>query len=461
MGISYVEPIFSEKKELLGVINCELTLSDISLYLSKMRVGKTGRAFIVERDGYVIATSTNPSYMKDDVKRVLAQDAGDKWLARAYEILKNDSAIKNTKVIIDGKPIVLAASSYKNRRNLDWYVITMIPEEDFLAEINKNIKKETLLGLFAVLLMLLLSVRFSFWLIKPFLKLVEHVKRIGSGNLDETIELRDNLEFSQLSVALNDMMHDLQDRMQLRRSLTLAMEVQKNLLPTKPPQIKGLDIAGNSIYCDQTGGDYYDFLDVMEISDTVVVAALGDVMGHGVAAALLMATARGILRSHSSESKSLSGLMTHLNEHLAKDVGSKTGRFMTMLICLIDSASNQMRYVSAGHDAPIVYDPQTDSFSELELGQVPLGIMEDVEYQENVYDDIRSGKIIMLATDGVWEMQNEDGEMYGKERLYELIRKNASLEASKISELLHKELDSFRGSVSQDDDVTFVIVRVE
>jgi serine phosphatase RsbU (regulator of sigma subunit) len=85
--------------------------------------------------------------------------------------------------------------------------------------------------------------------------------------------------------------------MRLRHSLALAQEVQQNLLPSGTPNIKGLDIAGHATYCDETGGDYYDFLKIAGQPDTTAAIVVGDVVGHGVAAAMLMATARGILLS--------------------------------------------------------------------------------------------------------------------------------------------------------------------
>ncbi|OQY03366.1 MAG: hypothetical protein B6I25_08155 [Planctomycetales bacterium 4572_13] len=467
LGIPYVEPVRNSEGTPIGVINSELTLADISAFLSHLQIGKTGKAFILERDGNLIATSVGLSCMKEGVDRLPAVEAADVWIKQAtqklqlkFGTLQNISNSQWVKIDIEGQPMRLVVSPYQNRQNLDWLIVTLVPDIDFLADIQRSRNESILLGFAAVLFMLLLSIGIVILMMRPFLAMVRHVRKIGQGQLEDRIELTDNLEMAELSDALNHMMDDLQDRIQLRRSLALAMEVQKNLLPSQSPQVEGLDIAGNSTYCDQTGGDYYDFLDVMEFSETMVVTALGDVMGHGVAAALLMATARGILRSHSNESDSLAHLMTHLNEHLAKD-GIRSGRFMTMLLCSIDSKSNKMHYVSAGHDPPIVYDPRTDVFTELELGQVPLGIMEHVEYEENVYSQVRSGQVFMMATDGVWEMQNEEGTQYGKEHLCEFLRENAHLSASEISRRLYEVLDQFRGNVKQDDDVTFVIIKVQ
>ena len=135
------------------------------------------------------------------------------------------------------------------------------------------------------------------WLLKPILAVVAHARRVGSGDLDARIDRRDNLEIAQLSTALNGMASGLKDRMKLRHALNLAMEVQQNLLPARTPVVRGLDIAARSKYCDETGGDYYDYLDVEGMGPNALMIAMGDVTGHGIAAAMLMATARAVLRS--------------------------------------------------------------------------------------------------------------------------------------------------------------------
>src|SRR5205085_6737699 len=126
-------------------------------------------------------------------------------------------------------------------------------------------------------------------------------------------------EFRQLSTALNQMIEDLRDRLRLRHSLDVAMQVQQRLLPSQPPRVRGLDVAGHSTYCDETGGDYYDFLILDEAAPDSVLLALGDVMGHGVAAALVMAGARAVLRDRADPKGGLAELMGRLNRLLAAD----------------------------------------------------------------------------------------------------------------------------------------------
>ncbi|MEC9372813.1 MAG: PP2C family protein-serine/threonine phosphatase, partial [Planctomycetota bacterium] len=257
---------------------------------------------------------------------------------------------------------------------------------------------------------------------------------------------------------LNRMAVELKEWMQTQQALSMAMEVQQSLLPAATPSPRGLDIAGESRFCDATGGDYYDFIDVSETGDQATLIALGDVMGHGVAAALLMASARAALRAHASEEGSLARLMTKVNQVLAED--NRHQRFMTMVLAVVEPTRGAVRWASAGHDPMIHYDPSTDSFRELEGGDLPLGVMEGTDYSEYRASDLAEGSILMIGTDGIWEARNEEGEMFGKERLRDAIRRNHQRPAADIGAAIEADLDAFCGAGSPTDDVTFVIARV-
>lgn len=244
----------------------------------------------------------------------------------------------------------------------------------------------------------------------------------------------------------------------MRESLSLAMEVQRNLLPSEDPQIKGLDIAGHSTYCDETGGDYYDFLDVSGAEEDTAVIVVGDVMGHGVAAAMLMATARGILRSRCAVPGSLADFLGHLNTMLVPDTGGE--RFMTMLLVTLSARREELRWASAGHGPPIIYDASSDSFPEIEGGGIPLGLMDDEVYEEYVQPGLNPGDLLLAATDGLWETRGEDDELFGMDRLRQLLRENAHRPAAETSEAIRDALAQFRGPAGQDDDLTFVIAKV-
>jgi sigma-B regulation protein RsbU (phosphoserine phosphatase) len=290
------------------------------------------------------------------------------------------------------------------------------------------------------------------------LDLVAYVKRIGKGDYDHELKLEYSREFVELSKEINTMTAGLKDRMRLRHSLELAQEVQQNLLPSHTPEFPGLDISGHSTYCDETGGDYFDFLDIKGLPPSTAAIAVGDVVGHGVAAAMLMATARGILRSRCRESGRLPDLLSHLNTLLVEDTGDD--RFMTMLLMTVDAGRMEMRWASAGHDAPLVYDPGPDEFVPLKGTSIALGIQKDINYSEQLFSDVKSGQIYIALTDGLVETFNDKGQMFGKERLLGLVRQVAHLSADSLRIKIEDELNRFRGGSSVDDDYTFVIVKV-
>src|SRR5262249_53966696 len=226
----------------------------------------------------------------------------------------------------------------------------------------------------------------------PVLKMIGFMNRVGSGDLDAKAAFGGSREFRNVADALNRMIADLRDRLRLRHSLGVAMEVQRRLLPAGPPQGRGLDVAGHSTYCGETGGGYYDLLLADPAAPAAVLGGLGDVMGHGVAAALVMAGVRAVLRDRVGAAGSLGDLMGRLNRLISADHGGD--RFMTMHLSVIDAKAGTMRWVSAGHDPALVYDPAADRFEEGGEGGLPLGAMGEAGYPECADGPRRPGREI-------------------------------------------------------------------
>jgi sigma-B regulation protein RsbU (phosphoserine phosphatase) len=294
---------------------------------------------------------------------------------------------------------------------------------------------------------------------RPVADLANAAGRIAAGDLEASTNITTRDELGELGRAFNDMVPQLADRMRLRESLNLAMEVQQNLLPDTPPKIEGLDVAGRSLYCDETGGDYYDFIELTEMSPHCLGIVVGDVTGHGIAAALLMATARALLRSRADRPGGMAAMMDDINHNLAADVAGH--RFMTLVYMMIDAKNRALRWVNAGHDAPIVYDPTTDRFDELVGGDgIPLGIEGSWSYEEHSTEAAPGGQIIVIGTDGIWEARNPKGNMFGKEALRDIIREYADRTAEDISLAVTETLTKFRKTRSQEDDITLVVVKI-
>lgn len=460
LGISYGIPMYHEDGSLRGVVDADFTLDDLGDYLQSIAIGRSGVAVLATEDGRMVATSTGRSVVGADRDRVKAADAGEPMLETAGRfIAKGQPTLGASRDIeIDDERYYLRVSPIGADLGLDWTLATVVPERDFVAEIDREFGRSSLASSIAVILAVLVGMLAARWLVDPLLKLVTAVRRIGQGDLETRVDILHAPEYTQLADEINEMAIGLQDRMRMRRSLSLAMEVQRNLLPSESPVLAGLDIVGHSTYCDETGGDYYDFLDVIDADDDTVVIAVGDVMGHGVAAAMLMATARGILRSRCAVPGSLSDFLIHLNSMLVPDTSGY--RFMTMLLLTVNGRTRDMRWSSAGHGTPIVFDPATDGFLELEGAGIPLGLVEGTEYEECSRGALPAGSIVLAATDGIWETKGESGELYGMERLEAFLRTHASCSSAEISEALRAELSAYRGQAVQDDDVTFVLVKI-
>ncbi|WP_027368428.1 SpoIIE family protein phosphatase [Desulfocurvibacter africanus] len=296
----------------------------------------------------------------------------------------------------------------------------------------------------------------SGWITANISKLVGMTRRLSQGDFEARVDIRTHDELRELGDSFNAMVPALQERLAIKESLDLAREIQRNLLPAEAPHTPGLEVVGASHSCEETGGDYYDYLDGC-CEGRGLAVCVGDVSGHGLPAALFMASARAFLRAQAGSSTSLAEAMSRVNQLIYHDT-YRTGHFMTLLLMEFDR--DGVSWVRAGHDPALVYDPATDSFEELSGPGLALGLLPDYQYSQEHRTGLRPGLLFCLATDGVWEARSPQGEFYGKERLRECIRANASRPAAEIVEAVAEEVAVFRGRCPTEDDVTLVIVRI-
>jgi phosphoserine phosphatase RsbU/P len=288
--------------------------------------------------------------------------------------------------------------------------------------------------------------------------------QVSRGELDGSVPVMTEDEFGFIAGHTNTMIEGLRDRLRMQQGLSVARDVQRNLLPSAPPRVAGLEMAGSSVYSDETGGDYYDFFEHcgpacdLDGKGLDVGVAVGDVSGHGVGPALLMATARAMFRLRMSQGGGLGECVGDVNRHLAKDLYG-SGRFMTLYALLLGSEGRGLTVVSAGHDPAMVYDPEADVFQEYGSGGLPLGVEEEWVYDAAEYPPLKQGQVLCIGTDGIWEARDASGEMYGKERLRDVLRGNARKKAQAILDAVLADVTAFRGGMRQDDDITLVIVK--
>ena len=293
---------------------------------------------------------------------------------------------------------------------------------------------------------------------RPVNDLATASQQLARGDFQARVSVRTGDELQTLAEAFNDMGPKLAERERMKRSLELAMQIQQSLLPAGPPKLDGFDIAGRSVYCDETGGDYYDFIDLVDLAPGRLGIAVGDVTGHGIGAALLMASARAVLRSRATgHGADLAGLFGELNHHLVHDTGD--GQFMTLFYGVLDATDRSLSWTSGGHDPPLWFRRAGAKIEELTNTGIPLGILPDATFTQAGPVRLDVGDLLLIGTDGIWEARNASGEMFGKQRLRELLAADASLDAQTIHLAVVQAVKDFRAGAPQTDDITLVVIK--
>ncbi len=292
--------------------------------------------------------------------------------------------------------------------------------------------------------------------LRPIDDMLGIARKVRKGHFHKKVRVVSNDELGIMGDGMNAMTAGLIERDRLRRGLYLAQEIQQALLPQKCPDIDGLDIAARCLFCDETGGDYFDFIGDEDKQLNVVI---GDVAGHGISAAILMASVRAFLRQRACLPGSLSQVLSDVNRQLVLDV-TDSGSFMTLFYLRLDMENRCINWIRAGHDPALLYDPLSDRFDQIQGKGPALGIEKQALFEENQKSGLSAGQIIVLATDGVWEARNRQGDMFGKKSLYEVIRRNANATAGSILEACFRSLEQFQAGAVREDDITMVLIKI-
>jgi sigma-B regulation protein RsbU (phosphoserine phosphatase) len=254
-----------------------------------------------------------------------------------------------------------------------------------------------------------------------------------------------------------------EEERRIQRQLELAADVQRRMLPSRLPQLKGVDLSARYVPSFELGGDFYDFIELHGNLGVVV----GDVVGKGVAAALLMASVRSALRAHAQEVYDLDAVVSKVNQALCRD--TLDNEFATLWYGVLDPITLRLTYCCAGHDPTLVVRvpthraPSPADIDELSVGGMVLGIDRSQRYQRAVYD-MQPRDVMIAYTDGVTDATNFSGEKFGKKRLrasvLAILAAEPEATAARILDLLHWEVRRFTGLSSRADDETLVVMRV-
>lgn len=242
------------------------------------------------------------------------------------------------------------------------------------------------------------------------------------------------------------------EKLRLEKYLHAAREVQRTLLPLSPPQLPGLDLAASMDPAEEVGGDSYDFV---PLDDKRLAVCLADVSGKGLPASLLMANLQAAIRSQATKTSTPTECLSRTNMLLFHSTASD--KFATAFYGVIDLTAETLSYCNAGHESPLLIGPG-GNVQPLSTGGIMLGVIEGFSFEEETVP-FPPGSTLVVFSDGITEALNEEGKMFGGERVRETVARLHEESAERIRSELLKELRGFVGEAHQSDDITVLVAK--
>ena len=258
----------------------------------------------------------------------------------------------------------------------------------------------------------------------------------------------------QASLAIqNDLLNkEMLDRHRLEREFQLAREIQQTFLPNEILDLPGWKMGVHWETARQVGGDFYDYF---LLSDGRLAFVIADVSDKGLAASLYMAVTRTLLRAAAEEMTSPARTLEHVNDLLLKN--SQNGLFVTTFYGILNLDDGQLTYTIAGHNPPLIIRQQHNDIIMLKKGGIALGALPDIHLQQRE-TVLAPGDCLLLYTDGLTEAFNLEDEMYGDDRLIEVLSTVIGTPPSAVLDVIEADLDRFRNGAPLSDDTTMLAI---
>jgi serine phosphatase RsbU (regulator of sigma subunit) len=258
-------------------------------------------------------------------------------------------------------------------------------------------------------------------------------------------------------IALAIQNHKLQQdnliREKLEQEIQLARQIQKTFLPDSLPQFNGWDFGAKWETALQVGGDFYD---VIPISKHKIGLVIADVADKGFAAALYMTVSRTLIRAFGQTYSDPASVLKYVNNLLVGDTPG--GLFVTAIFAILDLQSGELIYANAGHNLPLLFTPGNNTILDLSKGEMALGVMEDIEYQNHSIL-IKHDDILLFYTDGLSETFSKNGEIFGLERTKETLMNCMKDSSQVVLSCFNDELMAFRDGNPPSDDLTMIVIK--
>jgi serine phosphatase RsbU (regulator of sigma subunit) len=352
----------------------------------------------------------------------------------------------------------------------DWVIVTREapsnvtfgiarPIAQSLREIQNASMRSLLLGLSVIGLAVLGIVPLARHMTRDLKALTDGVDRIARGDFSAQVPVRSRDEFGALATAFNHMARDVAHHQQLvvereglQRELELCRRIQSEMLPHASLRLGLTEVRGISIPAREVGGDFFNYF---ELATGQIAVLVGDVSGKGISAALLMANIQATLRARLPLESDLAVLTSTIDREI--DAATPPGVYATLFLGILDPTAMTLRYVNAGHHPQFLI--RGDGIESLSAGGMPVGLYPGQGYSEKTVQ-LADNDLLFFYTDGMVEVENEQGEMLGAERLDTLLRTHWDQGVDTVLERVEDSVRRFRGRAEPFDDVTIMALRL-
>lgn len=474
MVVSYVHPIHDKEGRTVGVLVADISWDLLLRKVRKMerKSNKTGlldlegdantqfNTFIVSHKGRYILHDEENRITDDNTNffdyAAETPDTLDDYVCR--QIKEGNKGMSYMKV--DGQ---MSLVLYHPIKFTDWSMVVAVPMKSLRTPgyiLGLIIFGLILIGVQVVYWICRISIRHSS---KPLHFLAKSADEVAKGNFnaplptirhnDEVRQLRDSFGNMQQSLAsyIEQLKITTAEKASMESELSVANKIQMSMLPSTFPEREDVCIYGSLKPAKAIGGDLFDFF----FRDGKLFFCVGDVLGKGVSAAMLMTVIKSLFRAYSARSDKPEVIISRINLIMGEH---STELFVTLFVGVLDLLSGKLRYCSAGHEPPVLI---TDDAVELPfVPAFPVGSFSDAEYK-SLETVLEPGTILFLFTDGLNEAMNASNKMFMRERVYEVIRKaiaDGNLSPLSLVNRMKEAVEAYVGGAEQSDDMTMLAI---
>nr|WP_303681625.1 SpoIIE family protein phosphatase [Pelodictyon luteolum] len=450
------------KREVKGVVSADIRLDSLTQLISSVRILKTGYAMLLSRNGMVL-THPDSSFIMNESIFSIAEERRDPVLREmGRKMIAGESGFVHHSLTDEPGWMY-----YAPIRSTGWTLAVVFPE----AELFENVRSLSLtmagIGTGGLLLLALVVAMATRSITLPLRALASATGPMASGNFDvELPAVRSNDEIGMLTSSFRMMGKSLKEyirnltettaqKERIQSELQMATDIQASLLPRifpAFPERPEFDIFASMDAAKEVGGDFYDFF---FIDDSHLCFLIADVADKGVPAALYMMVAKTLLKSEAQRLRDPGVILEHVNNILAED--NESCMFATVFCAILDTASGELIFSNAGHNPPLLVGSGGVRYLDVKPGFL-LGPVPDSGY-ETERITLRNGDVFFLYTDGVTEAKNREDELFGEQRLLEILQGDFSMAVEDMVHAVRSSVAGFAEGAAQSDDITMVALQ--